>query len=248
MTKYLYIGILSFLFLAIQGCGDSDSNKEPADENSSTTDAPKNDSVAQPEVHQDLAELVPEGFSIFDKIYGDLNKDGISDTVFIVKEINPDNIVDDEYQGKLDRNRRGIIIFLSENNTWKLAIKNMDCFSSENEDGGVYFAPELGVNIRKGNLYVNYGHGRYGNWGYTFRMKNDDFELIGYDSSDNYGPRVDRETSINFLTSKKLVRTNTNEGGEGNGDEVFEEEWTTVEAKALLKLSKIGDFDGLSFY
>ena len=48
------------------------------------------------------------------------------------------------------------------NEDYVLATKNYDCFSSENEDGGVYFAPELDISIEKGNLYVHYGHGRYG--------------------------------------------------------------------------------------
>ena len=34
--------------------------------------------------------------------------------------------------------------------------------------------------------------------------------LIGYDSSDNFGPYVNSETSVNFLTAKKLVRENLN--------------------------------------
>lgn len=91
---------------------------------------------------------------------------------------------------------------------------------------------------------MHYGHGRYGYWTYTFRLKNNDFELIGYDSSDNFGPRIDSETSINYLTKKKVTKTNTNQEGEG-GDEVFEEKTEKIKVNKLVQLSKIKDFDEL---
>jgi len=71
-------------------------------------------------------------------------------------------------------------VLLNSANNYQLALENYDCFSSENEAGGVYFAPELWVKIEKGNLYINYSHGRYGYWSYTFRFQDSDFALIGY--------------------------------------------------------------------
>nr|WP_294926109.1 hypothetical protein [uncultured Flavobacterium sp.] len=79
---------------------------------------------------------------------------------------------------------------------------------------------------------------------YTFRAKNNDFELIGYDSSDNYGPVVNSEISINFLTKKKVTKTNTNENEE-SGDEVFEEKTEKIKVDKLIQLSEIKDFDEL---
>ena len=93
-------------------------------------------------------------------------------------------------------------------------------------------------------MYANYGHGRYGYWKYTFRFQNSDFELIGYDQSDNHGPVVNSEISINFLSRKKLERLNTNESAEG-GDEVFKETWKNINVNRLIKLSEIKDFDEL---
>ena len=54
--------------------------------------------------------------------------------------------------------------------------------------------------------------------------------MIGYDSSDNYGPIVNTETSINFLTKKKVTKTNTNENEE-SGDEVFEEKTEKIKVR-----------------
>lgn len=91
---------------------------------------------------------------------------------------------------------------------------------------------------------MHYGHGRYGYWTYTFRVKNNDFELIGYDSSESNGPVVNSDTSINFLTKKKVTKTNTNENAE-SGDEVFEEKTEKIKVDKLIQLSEIKDFDEL---
>ena len=86
-------------------------------------------------------------------VKGDLNKDALEDIVLIIKGTDKSKIIEDENRGKLDRNRRGIIVLLNKGNYYQLAAENYDCFSSENEDGGVYFAAELNVEIKKGNLH-----------------------------------------------------------------------------------------------
>lgn len=243
--KYSLLVITAFLFL-FQSCNDSNKNQTSAEkeqvsvneQNPSETIAPK------PQTGKPIADFIPAGYKIFQEIHGDLNKDGLEDCVVIIKGTKKENIITDEYRGKLDRNRRGIIVLFKGDSNYIQAVKNYDCFSSENEDGGVYFAPELDVSIEKRKLYVHYGHGRYGYWTYTFRFQNANLELIGYDSSDNYGPVVNSETSINFLTKKKVTKTNTNENAE-SGDEVFEETKENIKATRLIKLSEIKDFDEL---
>lgn len=193
------------------------------------------------------SDFVPKGFVVFDSIEGDLNNDGRKDYVMIIKGTEKDKIVTDEYRGKLDRNRRGIIVlFKTEDNSYIKAVENKSCFSSENEDGGVYYAPEMEVSIDKNNLYVNYMHGRYGYWTYTFKYRNNDFQLIGYDSSYNRGPIVQNETSINFLTGKKQFKDNINKDEE-DGDEVFKETWARIDHQKPILLSEIKDFDRLEF-
>lgn len=249
MKKYIKnysLSVVIAFFGLLLSCNNSNKNQTSAEkeeisvkeENQSETIAPK------AETGKTIADFVPEGYKIFQEIKGDLNKDGVEDCIVIIKGTKKENIIADEYRGKLDRNRRGIIVLFEEKDNYVLAAKNYDCFSSENEDGGVYFAPELEVSIEKGKLYVYYGHGRYGYWTYTFRFQNADLELIGYDSSSNTGPIVNSETSINFLTKKKVTKINTNENAEG-GDEVFEEKKENVKATKLIKLSEIKDFDEL---
>ena len=218
MKKILLI--LPFFLLTILNCKAQD--KEPSD-------------------------FIPKGYAEFKKYSGDLNKDGLEDCVLIIKKTDSTNVVMNRFDKKVDRNRRGIIVLFKNANGYELADKNLECFSSENEDGGVYFAPELWIEIKDNKLYIHYGHGRYGYWKYTFRFQKSNFELIGYDSSSNRGPVTNRETSINFLTKKKLIKENTNENAEG-GDEIFKENWYDIEIYDLIKLSEIKDFDELDMY
>lgn len=190
------------------------------------------------------SDFIPENYVLFEKINGDLDKDGIEDCVLIIKATDKSKFFKHKYDGELDRNRRGILVLLHKKNHYELVVKNDNCFSSENEDGGVYFPPELSVLIEKGNLIVHYGHGRYGYWKYTFRFKNLDFDLIGYDIS-NGGVVISDETSINFLTKKKLQRLNINKNDDG-GQEIFKDSWTTIKQNPLIKLSDIKDFDELN--
>ncbi|PXY42074.1 hypothetical protein DMB65_04465 [Flavobacterium cheongpyeongense] len=243
--KYSLLVIASFVVL-FQSCNDSNKSQTSAEkeevsvkeENQSEKLTPK------PQTGKPIADFIPADYKFFQEIKGDLNKDGLEDCVVIIKGTKKENIITDEYRGKLDRNRRGIIVLFKKNTNYIEAVKNYNCFSSENEDGGVYFAPELDVSIEKGKLYVHYGHGRYGYWSYTFRYQKADFELIGYDSSDNFGPVVNSETSINFLTKKKVTKTNVNEEAE-SGDEVFEETKEEIKMNKIIKLSEIKDFDKL---
>lgn len=248
MKKYrILFGIIPALLMS--------SCSEPADKKAAP-EATKNEPLAQtgsPEKippaakpKQDPADFVPEGFRIFEKVYGDLDKDGVKDLILMTKGTDRSNFYQHEYQGELDRNRRGVIVLLNRKHGYEQVMKNLDCFSSEHEEGGVYYAPELSLSIEKGKLYIYYAHGRYGYWSYTFRYNQaeSDLDLIGYDSSENHGPIVEWKTSINFLTQKKQEKENVSEDPEN--EEVFKETWVKLKTKKLLKLSEIRDFDDLS--
>lgn len=187
---------------------------------------------------------VPAKYQLFQAIEGDLNKDGLKDVVLIVKATDPKAFVHDEYRGHLDRNRRGVIVLLNEKGKYKAIVSNLNCFSSENEDGGVYFPPELWMEIKNNLLSVYYSHGRYGYWRYLFRLDGSDLRLIGYDDSSNHGPLIESQTSINFLTGKKVIRKNMSEDEEA--EPRFKETWSKID-QAPIYLSKVKDFDDLSF-
>ena len=183
-----------------------------------------------------VLRLVPSNYIITEEIYGDLNKDGVADCILIIKGTNKEEFVDHEYRGRLDRNRRGIIIAFRNGDYYEAIVRNFSCFSSENEDGGVYFASELTVDVnQKGNLEVQYSHGRYGYWQYIFRYQNNTFELIGFASHLNRGPVGLSKTSINYSTGKRVDSTNLNQYCD-ECDEKWEDTWSDVENVELLKL------------
>lgn len=186
---------------------------------------------------------VPKTYHLFEAVEGDFNKDGLNDLVLIVKATDPSQWVNHEYRGKLDRNRRGIIVLFNQKGSYKKVIDNLSCFSSENEEGGVYFASDLWFEIKNNVLNINYAHGRYGAWGYSFRLEKNDMRLIGYDDTNNHGPYIESQTSINFLTAKKLERKNMNQDPEG--DPRFKETWSKINVKPIF-LSEIKNFDELN--
>lgn len=199
---------------------------------------------AAPKTAKSPIDFVPVGYVVSEKIQGDLNKDNQADYVLIIKETKRSNFVKNKFGDEVDRNRRGILIAFKNENLYELVLENRDCFSSEHEDGGVYYSPELGIFIEKGNLRIHYFHGRYGFWAYKFRYQNSDFDLIGYDSSQNRGPVVERSVSINLATNKMRIRENINQNAEG-GDEKFKDTWKKFTLSKSIKLREITDFDGL---
>lgn len=192
-----------------------------------------------------LSKFVPKGYTIYETHLADLNNDGIEDSILIIKAINKDHIVTNQFNKIVDRNRRGIIILFKKNNGYLLATKNYNCFSSENEDGGNYHPPQLKVITDKGDLIINFNHGRYGHWSYRFRYQNSNFNLIEYFGSSNYGPIINKETTIDFLKKTKMVSENISENPEGGNDDIFKDTQASITISTLLRLSNIKNFDDL---
>lgn len=117
--------ILSFFLLTGLGCIAQD--KEPSD-------------------------FIPKGYVEHEKYLGDLNDDGQKDCVLIIKKTDPTGIVTNRFDEEVDRNRRGIVVLFKNEKGYELIDKNVQCFSSENEDGGVYYPPELSIKIDKEKL------------------------------------------------------------------------------------------------
>ena len=250
--------------IVLAGCRDKVQSKADAADSLATVGQmgkPMPKSKKKEDIHkyevadqQRITDFIPKGYKLFEKISGDLNKDGLDDCVLIIKATRKDGFVRNSFDKVVDRNRRGIIILFTEKDGYKLASKNYNCFSSENEEGGVYYAPELWVEERKGNLYLRYCHGRYGYWEYCFRYQGSDFMLIGYEATYNRGPLVLGKTSINFLTGVEYDDENINadkfdadSDDDPVADEVFKRTVVKLKKKPLMKLSEIEDFDELRF-
>ena len=71
------------------------------------------------ELKTDPKMFVPKGYTLFQQYKGDLNKDGKPDVVLMIKGTEESKWVDDENRGRLDRNRRGLIILLKRKNGYE---------------------------------------------------------------------------------------------------------------------------------
>lgn len=216
---------------------------KPAQNSEKEEDTHKDEGTAR----QRVTDFIPKGYKLFYKQYGDLNKDGYIDCVLIIKATRKDGFVKDFKNEVVDRNRRGIIVLFNKEGIYEVASKNYTCFSSENEDGGAYISPELDMNIKNAKLYLHYYLGRRGYREYCFRYQDNDFALIGFESSSDDGPTVLGKTSVNFLTRTKYTDININIQDD-NIDAKFKRTVTKLKKEPLKKLSKITDFDELEFY
>ena len=198
------------------------------------------------ELKTDPKAFVPKGYSLFQQYKGDLNKDGKPDVVLMIKGTEKSKWVDDECRGRLDRNRRGLIILFKRKNGYEQILRNDTCFSSENEDGGIYDAPELELYIIKNTLHIYFAHGRYGCWNYIFRYQNNDFELIGYYHNRRIRLVTYYNLDINFSTRTRVYEENLN-ADDDEKEERFKVTKSKIRRKKLIKLSEIADIDKLNW-
>lgn len=243
MKKGIILSLLFGFILTTTGCKKSNRTAE--------NDTIKNNEIPSVIIDEDdstkmkATDFITEGYTLFEEIKGDLNNDGLQDAVLIIKGTDKEKILVEENAVNLNRNRRGIFVLFKNEKGYELVLKNYDCFSSESEEGSAYFDPELKVSIANGNLDIAFSHGKHGFWNYNFQYKNNDFELVSYKVTSNKGSTIKKETSIDYLSKKKTIKTNTNKKNK-NGEEVFEEKVENIVIKKIVKLSEIKDFDELN--
>jgi len=148
-----------------------------------------------------LLKRIPTGYVFSDEVRGDLNGDGAEDYVILINAK-----TNDDYLGLM-------ILFKDGDDDYKLALEIRRCFYTE------FRGPSFKIN--RGNLIISFnGDGTCDrhDWSYTFKYRNSEFELIGYDANDiecggwnedhvREGGGAFKE-SINFLTKKRLTKVN----------------------------------------
>ncbi len=127
-----------------------------------------------------------------------------------------------------DLGARGLIVlFKYKSGEYFKVVEKYNCLDSGEEDGGVYFAPELHVYLDEdGVLGIGYGHGRYGGWGCTFKYINGEFKYIGSSSSESMSWIAEDLSSSSIDYYKGIaedyhiinVNENFNENGDYNDD------------------------------
>ncbi len=87
--------------------------------------------------------------ALYDAIKGDLNKDDIEDVVVVTQETFKEKFLtfsdscdestkNDKWCQIVNKNRRGIVILLSNGDKYEAVVTKRDIFESPNEDGGVF--------------------------------------------------------------------------------------------------------------
>lgn len=197
-------------------------------------------------------DFVPKNWKIIAKAEGDLNTDKITDLVLVIEDTKEKNIVSNNGLGASTLNtnpRLLLVLFKNNKNKFYLDKKNKINIPSEGsienpclEDP---FLSSKGIEITKGLLKLSL---RYwlscGSWemnvnDYTFRLKNNQFELIGYDtfSLHRASGEID-ESSYNFLTKKKCYTTGENISTSPEEEKSITQ-WSTIVTKSKLTFSNI---------
>ncbi|MCK9907616.1 hypothetical protein MXD81_00635 [Microbacteriaceae bacterium K1510] len=202
--------------------------------------------------HASSAEaFVPAGWRLESKVSGDLDGDGRADTVLVLREDTPRNVIDARAQGgpeRYDTNPRILaVVFANAARGYDLVLENHTLVARTTEPSqqdpldpaGVQAG---GIEIKNGTLLVTLGYfgGDMGHKTYTFRFQNDRFALIGYDSIN-----VTRSTgAINQVSANYSTRRVKYSAGmiSSDADKVT---WATLPPKPLLTIDKVGD--GLAF-
>lgn len=143
---------------------------------------------------------IPENYSIMDSVSGDLDKDGINELVVAYNT----KTATEEFESV----PRELIIYKRKGEQW-IAWKKSNQVLLGSRDGGIMGDPFVGMEIKRGALFVNHYGGSAWRWGYTdvYRYQNSEFYLIGYNST--WGHHCDELTTMdcNLSTGKINVKT-----------------------------------------
>lgn len=190
------------------------------------------------------ADFIPNEYSVMDTLITDVNYDNILDYIFIVQGTDTEYIIYDDIRGQMNLNRRGIVIILSNGNSYEVSISNYSLFHSDHEDGGIYFSPELSISAESINksLNIHYSHGRYGYSSYEFQYLYNNFYLVHYysvfrSSLDTLDYVLFDESEVDFLSHTKLYRQAISI--DSMGYEIYKNNYEEYPVKSLVKLSEI---------
>lgn len=214
--------------------------------------------VQLPPHGKDTLAFVPKAWRIVTRTTGDLNKDGKDDIVLVIENTNKENFIENESLGArlLNVNPRYLVILFKDNEGYRLAALNKSFIPPENDEGATCLADPLlqdgGIGIKNGVLSVDLNYwlscGSYGvsHSTYKLRWQNDQFTLIGYDSSEYSRSLGDKSSeSINFITKKKATTT---------GGNMFDENqnkpktvWKTIKIDKFITLQDLDSSTQIDF-
>jgi len=207
---------------------------------------------------KDSLAFVPKAWHIITRAKGDLNKDGKADIALVVEDTNASNFIKNESLGEreLNTNSRYLIIIFRDGEGYKLAAVHKNFIPPAGDEDATCLADPLlqdgGITIKKGVLLLDFHYwlscGSYevSHETYTLRWQDNQFILIGYDSSE-YSRSLGDESSvsINFVTRKKAVTT---------GGNVFDDAqnkpktvWKTIKIDTFITLQDLNRSTQIDF-
>lgn len=191
--------------------------------------------------------FVPAGWSLEKQQSGDLNGDGRPDLVLVLRETNPANIVANEGLGRrrLNTNPRILAVALADGGGYRLVTQNHTLIPRETDPVQVIdvdvTAADRAFKVKLRSMMT------MGSWGaggptFTFRVRDNRVELIGYDSVEftrNTG--ASREVSINYLSGRMKISSAP------NNETAARSVWRPAPSTTVVTIDQIGnglDFDG----
>jgi hypothetical protein len=168
-----------------------------------------------PESAVEVTAFVPTGWSLESKSEGDLNTDGIDDVVFVLREDNPANVVENPDglgSERLNTNPRilGVAFRGNDGTNYRLPLSNRTLIPRHKDPVlDDPFASPGGLELARGSFSLTlYFFASAGGWEMgptklTFCFQNDRFELIGLDRSwIHRGTGETTDLSINLSTGR----------------------------------------------
>ncbi|WP_173203793.1 hypothetical protein [Sphingopyxis sp. BSNA05] len=191
--------------------------------------------------------FVPDGWYLEKSVEGDLDKDGLPDLAIIIRQNDPELVIEGNGFGadQYDGNPRTIVVALKQTGGGYLRIAQNDQIIPVT--GGAMFddpidnASDGSLTIDKGVIRLNIGFwASAGTWDmfnrtFSFRLKGAQLGLIGYDNHHVHrGSGALNIVSINYLTWRKKTESGSIE------DDHVPEVWSRISRKPLILFDDIG--------
>ncbi len=202
-------------------------------------------SVPIPETSWRPIGFVPEGWKLYDKVDGDLNADGLDDTVLVIQRNDPAFVISNPGglgMDSFDRNPRMVlVIFQSEAGQYRLVARNALIIPDHSVP--TISDPYEGMAVRDGKFHLHLTFfASAGAWTmfnrlFQFRWNGEEMALIGFDLNEVHraSGRM-KQTSVNYLTGR---RQDTVGSIEDEGEPVWQ--WSDLPRTHRPTLSDIGD-------
>lgn len=190
-------------------------------------------------------DFVPPGWKLYDKVQGDLNGDGLEDSVLVIQRNepsllieNPDGFGVEAY----DANPRSLLFILADPEGPMRLVGRDDAIIPD-WDSPVIDNPFASIVIdERGKVtlgisfWASAGAWEMSNRQFHFRWDGRTMDLIGYDFMEVHRATLDfTQVSINYLTGRRQDVT-------GNMDAGTEEEsWSKIDKAAKPRLGSIGN-------